>query len=231
MKEADIIFERENREGVVPVGTYLIDAAKRLGIRPELPCNIEGKEHHCKITVRSGEGHLSHPTRVEKEFFEGDVTDSRLGCQVKIDSVGEIKIMTESKTEAETKEKEEKDEKVREEEYIKNFASLPLEKKMASLVKLEAMAIGETLNYIANSPYVVFDKVLDVMASFGLKMHEEEKAATRPEEHMKGAANGNGTEKEPSSASKASSETLPREDTIIDAEMPEETAEDKPQGK
>ena len=212
---------------MVPVGTYLIDAARRLGIRPELPCDTEAKEHHCKITVTAGEDHLSHPTRVEKEYFEGDIGDGRLGCQVKIDSVGEIKIMTESKTEAETKDKEEKDEKEREEEYIKNFASLPLEKKMASLVKLEAMAIGETLNYIANSPYVVFDKVLDVMAGFGLKMHEEEKAATRPEEHIKAAANGNGTKESGAPGETAAEE--PREDTIIDAEMPEETAKDKPQ--
>ncbi|HSI89146.1 MAG TPA: hypothetical protein VK918_08825 [Pyrinomonadaceae bacterium] len=227
MIEADIFFERENREGVVPVGTYLIDAAKRLGIRPELPCDIAAKQHHCKITVTSGEGHLSHPTSVEKEYFEGDIADSRLGCQVKIDSAGEIRIMTESKTEAETKEKEEQDEKAREEEYIKNFASLPLEKKMASLVKLEAMAIGETLNYIANSPYVVFDKVLDVMASFGLKMHDEEKAATRPDEHKQAAANGNGAKKETSSAAETPAEEGAVDDTVIDAEIPAGPAEAK----
>ena len=220
MKEADIVFERENREGVVPVGTYLIDAAKRLGIRPEMPCDIDAKQHFCKVSIKQGEGHLSHPTRVEKEYFEGDMGDRRLGCQVKIDSLGEIRIMTESKAEAEDKEKQEQDEKVKEEEYIKDFAAMPLEKKIANLVKLEAMALGDTLTYIGNAPYVVFDKVLDVMAGFGLKMHEEEKAATRPEEHIKENGNGDGG----AAAAAAPEPDVPSVDDIIEPEIPEEKA-------
>ena len=110
---------------------------------------------------------------------------------------------------------------MKEEEYIKDFAKMPLEKKIANLVKLEAMALGDTLTYIGNAPYVVFDKVLDVMAGFGLKMHEEEKAAMRPEEHIKENGNENG---EKAAEATVQEPEVPSVDDIIEPEIPEEKA-------
>ena len=69
------------------------------------------------------------------------------------------------------------------EQYKKDFAELPLEKKISELVQLEAMAFGETVSFIVNSPYLIFDKVMDVMAEFGLKKEEASKKAARPKEH------------------------------------------------
>ncbi len=69
------------------------------------------------------------------------------------------------------------------EKYKKDFAELPLEKKLAALAQLEAIALGETFSFIFNSPYMVFDKVMDVMAEFGLKKEHQEKRAARPTEH------------------------------------------------
>ncbi len=75
------------------------------------------------------------------------------------------------------------------EQYKKEFKDLPLEKKISALVQLEAIALGETFSFIFNSPYMVFDKVMDVMAEFGLKKEQQGKQAGRPKEHEAAQAN------------------------------------------
>ena len=77
----------------------------------------------------------------------------------------------------------------RSEEYRKEFEEMPLEKKIASLVRLETIALSETVSFIFNSPFKIADKVLDVMAEFGFKKEEQERAAARPAEHVE---NGHG---------------------------------------
>ena len=62
----------------------------------------------------------------------------------------------------------------RSEEYRKEFAEMPLEKKIANLVQLETIALGETVSFIINSPFKIADKVLDVMAEFGFKKEEKD---------------------------------------------------------
>lgn len=180
--EARVSFKREGIEGIVPVGSYLADAAKRLGVRFEEKCDLQEGSHFCSLEVVEGEGLLSPPTDAEKAYFAASETGStgRLACQTRIDEVGELVVMT-----AEPKEVkgDEKDSDVREEDYAKKFADLPLEKKIAQLVNLEAITLGETVSFIANSPYMVFDKLMDVMAEFGLKKEQMEKVASRPIEH------------------------------------------------
>lgn len=188
MWEANLTFKREEREGVVPVGSYLSDAARRLGLRPERKCVPFENIHFCKISVVEGKDRLSPPTAHETEFLSSEQggADDRLGCQTKIDEAGDIVIMTaetkEEKTEAEAEEAGK--------EYAKEFAELPLEKKMAQLVQLEAMALGETVSFVMNSPYLIFEKAMDVMAEFGLRKEEQGKKATRPTEHTAATENG-----------------------------------------
>jgi ferredoxin len=186
MKEAEVKFENEGRDGVVPVGTYLVDAAKRLGIRPEAACVPDELSHYCELNITSGSEFLSERTSAENEYFKGTATgrDARLGCQARIDAPGEVVIMTRSKKESEAKDEPAE---VKDEDYIKKFADMPLEKKIANLVRMEAIALGDTFSYIVNSPYLVFDKVLGVAAEFGFKIHEEEKKAARPKEHAETA--------------------------------------------
>ena len=182
MAEVEIKFERENREGVVPVGTYLIAAAKRFGVRFEEACSIEEGVHYCAVTVPSGAQLLSPETKAESEHFaeQGRRTNERLACQVKIESPGEVVVMTKEKAKEPKAETNGEDPN---EQYRKQFAELPLEKKIANLVELETMALGETVSFIINSPFKVADKVLDVMAEFGFKKEEQQKDAARPAEH------------------------------------------------
>jgi ferredoxin len=69
MKEVEIRFERENQEGVIPPGTYLIDAAKRFGIRFDEVCDIESGTHFCSVTVTKGSQLLSGETKAETRVF------------------------------------------------------------------------------------------------------------------------------------------------------------------
>lgn len=181
MNETELKFERENRSGIAVQGSYLIDAARRLGIEVEAECGRLGLCDSCAMTVTGGGGSLSAPTKAETEQLSAErrKNGERLACQAKIEKPGEIVIMTKEKKQEEQQPTAEE----KSEQYRKEFEELPLEKKIAELVRLEAIALGETFSFVLNSPFKVFDKVMDVMAEFGLKMDKEAKEATRPEEH------------------------------------------------
>src|SRR5262245_32252413 len=164
MSDIEIKFERENLDGIVPEGTYLIDAMKRFGVWPEAPCIISENVHFCAVQITGGMEKLSKPTADETEYFKihGQLKDERLACQVVIERAGEVTVMTKEK-----KQEEKHEEPNQSEEYRKAFEEMPLEKKIANLVRLEAIALGETVSFIANSPFMIFDKLGDVMAEFG----------------------------------------------------------------
>ncbi len=187
MKEAEIKFEREDIHGLIPVGTYLAEAARRLGIRFVEPCDTASGEHHCEVEVTLGGDLLSEKTSAEVKYFEGkeNSENKRLACQARIEKEGEIEVKTkESET---TKEKKVETE----EEYRKRFSELPLDKKISELVQLEAIALSDTLSFVFNSPYTLGDKIMHIMAGFGFKKEEQEREAARPEEHRtNGKSNG-----------------------------------------
>lgn len=204
MAEAEIKFEREKLEGVVAVGTYVIDAAKRFGIHFDDICTPESDEHHCAVVISTGIDLLSPLTVAETEYFEkhGRKTNERLACHAKIEKAGEVVVMTKEK--AKDAADEAQREKDRDEAYRKEFAEMPLEKKIASLVQLESIALSETVTFIVNSPFKVADKVLDVMAEFGFKKEEQEREAARPAEHKE---NGSEKKSEPESKEESKSTT------------------------
>lgn len=192
MLEAEIKFERENREGVVAIGTYLIDAAKRFGIHFEDVCDPVADIHYCSVTIKLGRDLLSEMTGVEAEHFSKAKrkTSERLACQARIEKPGEIEIMTEEKVDDTTADATAESSDTSE-DYKKAFTEMPLEKKIANLVQLETIAFGETVSFIFNSPFKIADKVMDVMAEFGMKKEEKQKEAARPAEHQGKASSGN----------------------------------------
>jgi ferredoxin len=176
MPEAEIIFEREGIEGILPVGSYIGDAIRRFGVHGYERCS---EAHDCSVTVTRGEDLLSPLTQIETEHFAGTgrKTGERLACQARIERPGEIVVMTQEKQEAP------KPDETKSDQYRKEFAEMPLEEKIAELMKLEAIAFGETFSFILNSPFKVFEKVGDVMAEFGMKLEDKAKQAQRPAEH------------------------------------------------
>jgi len=185
--EAELIFEREDVKGVAVVGTYLIDSARRLGIEIIDECGRLGLCDSCAVTIKSGAEFLTAPTKAEIELLSDErrKNGERLSCQAKIGSIGEIVVVTKKKA-------DDSELKDANEEYRKEFSDLPLEKKIANLLHLEAMTLSETFSFILNSPYKIVGKVMDVMAEFGLKMEDETKNATRPAEHKTEESGDNG---------------------------------------
>ena len=58
---------------------------------------------------------------------------------------------------------------------VDEFQALPLSEKLRELLKMEAVALGETLTFVVNSPYLVIEKIGDVLAEFGMKMDRQSK--------------------------------------------------------
>ena len=197
MAVAEIKFEREGLEGVIPVGSYLGDALRRFGVKNYDRCNAE---HDCVIEVKSGGDLLSPMTEDENKYFKeiGGNSAQRLACHARIEREGDIVVMTK-----EQKKDEPKVTEAESDQYRKQFAELPLDKKISELVKLEALALGETVSYIVNSPFAIFEKVGDIMADFGMKLEKNAKEAQRPTEHSEPAS----TSKKSSSKRKASKGT------------------------
>lgn len=168
---------------MVAMGSYLYDAAKRLGV--DIPeCERRGETDLCAVVIQSGKNLLSEPTKAELETLGSDrfIKGERLACQAKVVAAGEIVIMAEKKKQtAEEEEKSKERKKV--EDFRKEFDEMPLEKKIAALLELEAVALSETVSFVLNSPYHIVGKIMDVMAEFGLKMDKEEKEAKTPDEH------------------------------------------------
>jgi ferredoxin len=190
MDEVEIRFERENLNGVIAAGSYLYDAAKRLGV--DVECERTGESDLCAMRILQGSELLSDLTKAEIEQLSANrrKNGERLACQAKIEKSGEIIVMT---TEKKVKEKVPTEEQ--KDEFRKEFEAMPLEKKIASLLRFEAIALGETISFVVNSPLKIFEKAVDVMAEFGIKLEKDAKEATRPDEHNAGEpAAGNGTE-------------------------------------
>jgi ferredoxin len=194
IQEVEIEFG-DGREGIVPVGTYLIDAARRLGAVSDLECSEEDG-HDCKITITEGGDLLSPISDDEREKLSaaGEGKNVRLACFAKIEKSGVITAMVDKKKKPVD---ETKDETEREETYRKEFTELPLEKKIAELAHLEMIALGETFAFVINSPFKIFDKIGDVMAEFGFKKEEEQKRKARPGESKEnGASKASGKKSE-----------------------------------
>ena len=96
MEEVEIRFD-EGREGIVPVGTYLIDAAKRMGAA-SFDC-ADGGEHECKLQITEGADLLSEPSTAETKLISKSELKSgyRLACYTTIDKPGVINAMVEKK--------------------------------------------------------------------------------------------------------------------------------------
>ena len=179
MSDAFIKFSREGLSGVVAVGSYLSDVMGRFGVRPETNCDRATEFHDCEISIAKGTELLSQWTEAEAEHFgvSGRTNDHRLACEAKIIKPGEIEIMIDEKKEApKTEEPKTKD------KFQEEFQALPLEKKIANLLRMEAVTLGETVAFVVNSPMKVVEKVGDVIAEFGMKLEAEAKKASRPKE-------------------------------------------------
>lgn len=180
MSEVEVRVEPSGVSGLLATGTYLIDAAARLGIRIPSDCGRIGNCDACCVTVVEGLSCLSEPTQAEINILGNERLGKgeRLSCQAKLAESGEVVFKLQ-----EEKDKKEEPSQGAFEEFRKEFYDMPLEKKVASLVELEAITLGEIFAFVINSPFKVFDLLIDVMAELGLRIEKQEKERKKPPEH------------------------------------------------
>jgi ferredoxin len=152
-----ITFEPSGINGVVAEGTYLIDAARRMGAPLGARCTAgKGECPACVVSVKEGANLLSPPSLAEEQQLGVEHLDQglRLACQVKIENHGDVVVMTATRPE--------RTEPVDDgSELTKRFGALPLGKKLATLVQLEAITMSEAFDSAIEKPLAFGSKTFD----------------------------------------------------------------------
>jgi ferredoxin len=175
----EIKFEPDGRYGLIAEGTYLWDAAKRLGVRLPAECDGRGECDTCAVVVEEGATLLSSLTEAERVRLSPErlAAGERLACQAKVERGGEVVLRPVPVTErAETSDETAKD-------LRKEFRELPFQRKLTTLVELEAVTVYQALTALIEVPFTIGGKVMDLMAGRGRSLSEGDRAAHRPQEH------------------------------------------------
>jgi len=170
----------EGRSGIVAEGTYLWDAAKRLGVRLPAECEGRGECDTCAVIVEEGATLLSGLTDAERNRLSPErlAAGERLACQAKVEHGGDLVLRPVPVTErAETTAEAAKDMRT-------EFRRMPLRKKFATLAGLEADMAYETIVRVIDIPFDLFDKGLGLLANRGRKLSQGEREARRPAQHQ-----------------------------------------------
>lgn len=125
-----VSFEPEGQSGLVASGTYLWDAAKRLGATLPEKCSSRKECDECFFMVKEGMDSISPVTDSERKLLgeERLSANERLACHAQIIGPGDvlISIAQDAVPEADSFEK-----------FVKEFGKLALDKKYAVLYELE----------------------------------------------------------------------------------------------
>ncbi len=173
-------IDGEGRNGIVAEGTYLWDAAKRLGVRLPAECDGRGECDTCAVVVEEGATLLSGLTDAERVRLSPErlAGGERLACQAKVEHPGDLLLRAVPSTVREET-TEESTKTLREE-----FRRMTLKEKLSTLVELEAVTAYQALVRIVDIPFDVFGKGLDLLAGRGRKLSQNERAHKRPAEHV-----------------------------------------------
>ena len=153
-----ITFEPSGINGVVAQGTYLIDAARRMGAPLGAGCTAgKGECPACVVSVKTGAELLSPPSLVEEnQLGAGQLDQSlRLACQVKIENHGDVVVMAAARPQNRPTSDD------TEAELRKKFGALPLTKKLATLVQLEAITMSEAFDSAIEKPLAFGSRTFD----------------------------------------------------------------------
>ena len=166
-----ITFEPSGISGLVAEGTYLIDAAHRMGAPLGTGCTAgKGECPACAVSVKSGAALLSLPSIAEEKQLGVEQLDQnlRLACQVKIENPGEVVVMVARAQTRSTPDNSEQELRTR-------FGALPLSKKIATLVQLEAITMSEAFDSAIEKPLAYGAKTFDAIANRARARNEQKK--------------------------------------------------------
>ncbi len=156
-----ITFEPSGLTGLVAEGTYLIDAARRMGVSLGEGCTIGKSEcPACLVSVKSGAALLSAPSAAELKLLDVEelAQSHRLVCQVKLQFPGEVVVMATARKPGSSGVPRDTASEVR-----KEFGSLPLRQKLATLVQLEAITMSEAFDSAIEKPLAFGAKTMDAV--------------------------------------------------------------------
>jgi ferredoxin len=152
-----VTFEPSGISGVVAQGTYLIDAARRMGAPLGAGCTAgKGECPACVVSVKSGADLLSSPSLVEEKQLGNEQLDQslRLACQVKIENHGDVVVMAAARPHSPPADDTQS-------EILKKFGGLPVTKKLATLMQLEAITMSEAFDSAIEKPLAFGSKTFD----------------------------------------------------------------------
>lgn len=151
-----ITFEPSGISGVVAEGTYLIDAARRMGVSLGTGCTIGKSEcPSCLVSVKAGANLLSTRSVAEEKHLAADDESLRLACQVKLAYAGEVVVMASARKPAGQQQRDTAS------ELRKEFGALPLSKKLAMLLQLEAITMSEAFDSAIEKPLAFGARTMD----------------------------------------------------------------------
>ena len=141
----EITIEPEGLTGLVAEQTYLLRAARRLGLRLPAACAGRGGCDSCTVHVKAGAELLSPPTALEDDWLgpEKLAAGERLSCQARLEQTGAVTFG------AVTLPKVEEDDM---RDFHKEFSELSLTQKFATLFRLEATALNDALSAVMSLP-------------------------------------------------------------------------------
>jgi hypothetical protein len=110
--------------------------------------------------VKAGANLLSPPSLAEEQQLGAEQLDQslRLACQVKLENHGDVVVMAAARAERSTPVDDGS-------ELTKRFGALPLGKKLATLVQLEAMAMSEAFDAAIEKPLAFGSKTFDTIVN------------------------------------------------------------------
>ena len=152
-----ITFEPSGISGVVAQGTYLIDAARRMGAPLGTGCTAgKGECPDCVVSVKAGASLLSSPSLVEEKQLGAEQLHQalRLACQVKIENQGDVVVMAAARPETRPADDTQA-------ELLKKFGGLPLTKKLATLMQFETITMSEAFDAAIEKPLAFGSKTFD----------------------------------------------------------------------
>jgi uncharacterized 2Fe-2S/4Fe-4S cluster protein (DUF4445 family) len=159
----EIRFEPDGPSGLVAEGTAVTDAARRLGFQIPDCGECDGT---CAITIVTGMTLLSDLTDTERKQLSPErlAAGDRLACQCKAERGGELVIRLVAESErARTAQEKTRD-------LRREFSELPFDRKIATLMQLETVAVTEAWDKITDASISLGKKIFDgVMSSDAAK--------------------------------------------------------------
>ena len=152
-----ITFEPDNDSGLVAEGTYIWEAAKRMGVSVQAECKGRGECDSCAVVIVRGGELLSEATGAEEKMLGRDRLEhpgqtERLACQARLGKQGEVTVRFAPVREAEQTKSD----------FANTFRGLPLKEKVGALIELEALTISGAINSVRGSYHALVAKFLNL---------------------------------------------------------------------